>query len=72
VGGYDDHHNAAPGVISGRAAVAPGSWPLVTGDPDQSFPPVAVAGDYALREGKVVPDGAVVTNQDETDAIPIC
>ena len=30
-----------------------------------------VAGDFVLREGKIVPEGAVVTNQDEADALPI-
>ena len=30
-----------------------------------------VAGDFVLREGTIVPEGAVVTNQDEADALPI-
>jgi hypothetical protein len=30
-----------------------------------------VAGDFVLHEGKIVPEGAVVTNQDEADALPI-
>jgi carbonic anhydrase/acetyltransferase-like protein (isoleucine patch superfamily) len=30
-----------------------------------------VAGEFVLREGKIVPEGAVVTNQDEADALPI-
>jgi len=30
-----------------------------------------VAGDFVLREGRIVPEGAVITNQDEADALPI-
>ncbi len=30
-----------------------------------------VAGDFVLREGTIVPEGAVVTNQEETDALSI-
>jgi carbonic anhydrase/acetyltransferase-like protein (isoleucine patch superfamily) len=30
-----------------------------------------VAGDFVLREGTIVPEGAVVTNQEEADALPI-
>jgi carbon dioxide concentrating mechanism protein CcmM len=30
-----------------------------------------VAGEFILREGTIVPEGAVVTNQDEADALPI-
>jgi carbonic anhydrase/acetyltransferase-like protein (isoleucine patch superfamily) len=30
-----------------------------------------VAGDLTLREGTIVPEGAVVTTQDEADALPI-
>lgn len=30
-----------------------------------------VAGNFVLREGTIVPEGAVVTNQDEADALPV-
>jgi len=30
-----------------------------------------VAGDFTLREGTIVPEGAVVTTQEEADALPI-
>jgi carbonic anhydrase/acetyltransferase-like protein (isoleucine patch superfamily) len=30
-----------------------------------------VAGDFVLREGTIVPEGAVVTNQKEADALPV-
>ena len=30
-----------------------------------------VAAEFVLREGTIVPEGAVVTNQDEADALPI-
>jgi hypothetical protein len=30
-----------------------------------------VAGDFVLREGTIVPEGAVITNQDEADALPV-
>src|SRR5215212_11844046 len=30
-----------------------------------------VAGDFVLREGTTVPERAVITNQDEADALPI-
>jgi hypothetical protein len=30
-----------------------------------------VAGDFVLREGTIVPEGAVVTNQEQADALPI-
>jgi hypothetical protein len=30
-----------------------------------------VAGDFVLRQGAIVPEGAVITNQDEADALPM-
>jgi carbonic anhydrase/acetyltransferase-like protein (isoleucine patch superfamily) len=30
-----------------------------------------VAGDFVLREGSIVAEGAVVTNQEEADALPV-
>ena len=30
-----------------------------------------VSGEFVLREGTIVPEGAVITNQDEADALPI-
>jgi acetyltransferase-like isoleucine patch superfamily enzyme len=30
-----------------------------------------IAGEFVLREGTIVPEGTVVTNQDEADALPI-
>jgi acetyltransferase-like isoleucine patch superfamily enzyme len=30
-----------------------------------------VAGEFVLREGTIVPEGAVVTNQDEADSMPV-
>ena len=30
-----------------------------------------VAGDFVLREGTIVPESAVVTNQVEADALPV-
>jgi hypothetical protein len=30
-----------------------------------------VAGDFVLYEDAIVPEGAVVTNQDEADSLPI-
>jgi hypothetical protein len=30
-----------------------------------------IAGEFVLREGTIIPEGVVVTNKDEADALPI-
>jgi hypothetical protein len=34
--------------------------------------PSTVGGGFILHEGTIVPEGAIVTNQDQADALPSC